>query len=317
MVVKGSWLSSVTKSGEYKRKASKFRNFILKDGDFPPETGRYRLYVSLACPWANRTLILRNLKGLQDVISVCVVDWFLGEGGWRFNNDGSIPFCTPDPEGHEYLREIYFKQDPEYTGNITVPVLYDTKSKTIVNNESSEIIRMLNTEFNEFCKTPEQAKLNLYPTELQKEIDEINELVYHNINNGVYKCGFANSQEAYDKNFDNLFNALDEVEKKLSKSRYLVGDTITEADIRLFVTLARFDMCYVQHFKTNKCRIVDYPNIWGYTKELYQMEGIGETIDEGHIKKHYMGSHKSINPSGIIPKGPFINFMEPHNREHL
>lgn len=306
------------KKGEFVRKESAFRNWITADGSsgFKAEVGRYHIYVSLACPWASRTLILRKLKGLDDIISYTVVDWMLGEGGWSFTDQKSK--CSLDPiHNAKFMREIYMKANPDYAGSITVPVLYDKQQKTIVNNESSEIIRMLNTEFNELCPTEEQKKLDLYPEPLRAKIDEINTWVYPNINNGVYRCGFARSQEAYDEAVTGLFGALDKAEGILSKSRYLVGDTMTEADVRMFVTLIRFDTVYHTHFKCNKKRIIDYPNIWGFVREIYQTSCVAETVDQEHIMKHYYASHKSINPFSIIPVGPDIDFMEPHGREKM
>jgi len=316
-----SWETSVDARGEYKRKDSVFRDAVTRDegGKFVAEAGRYHLYVSLACPWAHRTLITRALKGLQDVISVTVVDWHLGPRGWKFSAGDECPGCTPDAvNGKEYLREVYELADPGYTGNVTVPTLWDTKSKTIVNNESSELIRMLFTEFNAFCATPEQAALDFYPADLRPAIDAVNEWIYPSINNGVYRCGFATSQDAYNEAFDELFAALDRVEGILERSRYLCGPRLTEADLRLFPTLIRFDACYVQHFKTNLRRIADYPALSGYVRELYQMPAIRGTCDFEHIKQHYMGSHKGINPLGIIPRGPDMGYLEaPHGRGHL
>jgi putative glutathione S-transferase len=236
--------------GDYVRKASVFRNFVTVDGSsgFPAERDRYHLYVSLACPWAHRTLIYRKLKGLEDLLPVTVVDWLLMNNGWEFTD--KKPKCSLDPlYGCKYMKELYFKADPAYTGRYTVPVLWDKKKETICNNESSEIIRMFNTEFNEFCKTPEQQALDLYPAELRQEIDGYNSWIYDQVNNGVYKCGFATSQAAYDKNITPLFDALDRLEKILESRRFLCGDQLTEADIRLFTTLVRFDMVYVGHFK--------------------------------------------------------------------
>ncbi|KAL5009845.1 hypothetical protein ScPMuIL_012150 [Solemya velum] len=315
---KPSWLSHVNKQGEFVRKDSVFRNTVTADGSsgFKAEANRYHLYVSLACPWAHRTLIVRSLKGLQDVISYTVVDWLLTEKGWSFTDKKSK--CSLDTvNGCEYLREVYALADENYQGTITVPVLWDKVKKTIVNNESSEIIRMLNTEFNEFCKTPKQKALNFYPENLQKSINELNSWIYPEINNGVYKSGFATSQEAYDEAVTTLFSALDKVEFLLSKHRYLTGQQMTEADIRLFTTLIRFDIVYVGHFKCNKKRIVDYPNMWGYLRDVYSLEGIAETVDPEHIMKHYQLSHKSINPYSILSIGPDINFTEPHNRHEM
>lgn len=308
--------SVIDKKGAFQRAQSAFRNWVTADGSsgFKAEAGRYHLYVSLACPWAHRTLIFRKLKGLEDVISVNVVDWMLNfETGWEFNEKRDA--CTQDTEnGCKLLKDVYKKADPEYDKRVTVPVLWDKQKKTIVNNESSEIIRMLNSEFNAFCKTEEGKQLDLYPEKLRKEIDEINEWIYPNINNGVYRAGFATSQEAYDEAVNGLFEALDKVEGILSKQRYLVGPTLTEADIRLFVTLVRFDQVYEQHFKCNKKRIMDYPNIWPYLRDIYQTNGIAQTVNMEHIKKHYMLSHRSINPYGIVSIGPDIDFKEPHQR---
>ncbi|XP_069139213.1 glutathionyl-hydroquinone reductase YqjG-like [Argopecten irradians] len=295
------------------------RNVLNKaDGSsgFPSEAGRYHLYVSLACPWAHRTLIVRKLKGLEDVISCDVVDWFMDGHGWSFTNKKQD--CTLDTvNGCSRMREVYHKANPDYGGRITVPVLWDKQKKTIVNNESSEIIRMLNTEFNAFCTTVEQRKLDLYPENLRKEIDALNEWIYPMINNGVYRSGFARAQEAYDVAVREVFQGLDKVEGILSKSRYLTGSTLTEADIRLFTTLIRFDKVYVGHFKCNKKRIVDYPNMWGYLRDLYQIPGVADTVNFEHITKHYMASHESINPTRIVSIGPDIDFNTPHVREAM
>ena len=305
--------------GEFVRTESTFRNWVTKDGStgpsgedgFPAEANRYHLYVSYACPWAHRTLIFRALKGLQDVISVSVVHPLMPEESWVF---AEYPGATEDHINHaHYLYENYLQVDSNFNGLVTVPVLWDKKRQTIVNNESSEIIRMLNSAFDDYGN----AELDYYPEHLRKEIDEINELVYHNINNGVYRAGFATSQQAYDRAFDRLFDTMDELEERLSKQRYLVGDQITEADWRLFTTLVRFDAVYYNHFKTNKKRLMDYPNLWAYTRELYQVPGVAATVNMDHIKYHYFGSHRSINPTGIVPKGPDIDFMQAHGREVL
>lgn len=314
---KGSWLSSVNDKGEYVRKASVFRNWIQADpaAEFAGESGRYHIYVSYACPWAHRTLITRAIKGLQSHISVDVVDWFLGDGGWRFASPDDVPGATPDTvHGRAWMREVYKAADPEYSGNITVPCLFDKKKDTIVNNESSEIIRMLSSAFNDVAAHPE---IDLYPESLRAEIDEINDFVYPRINNGVYKCGFAQTQEAYEKAFDDLFEALDTVEARLAKSRFLVGNRFTEADVRLFTTLIRFDAVYVQHFKCNGRRIQDYPNLHNYTKDIFALPGVAETCDFTHIKWHYCNSHRSINPLGIVPKGPVLDFSSPHDRDRF
>ena len=305
--------------GEFIRSISSFRNWITKDGQagpsgesgFAAEPGRYHLYVSYACPWAHRTLIFRTLKGLENIISVSVVHPLMPAQSWVF---GEYPGATEDHINNAtYLYENYHKANPYFDGLVTVPVLWDKKLGTIVNNESSEIIRMLNSEFNDFAV----SDVDYYPEELRKEIDAINEMVYEHINNGVYRTGFATTQEAYDLAFEQLFNTLDELEQRLSKQRYLVGKQITEADWRLFTTLVRFDAVYYNHFKTNKKRLIDYPNLWDYTRELYQIPGVAETVNMDHIKCHYFASHKSINPAGIIPKGPVIDFMQVHNRGNL
>eukprot|EP00499_Haloplacidia_sp_CaronLabIsolate_P002475 CAMPEP_0196776460 /NCGR_PEP_ID=MMETSP1104-20130614/4636_1 /TAXON_ID=33652 /ORGANISM="Cafeteria sp., Strain Caron Lab Isolate" /LENGTH=336 /DNA_ID=CAMNT_0042146629 /DNA_START=99 /DNA_END=1109 /DNA_ORIENTATION=+ len=313
----GSWLTSINEKGEYVRKASVFRSWITDDGSspFPAEPGRYHLYVSHACPWAHRTLITRALLGLEDVVSVDVVDWYLGEGGWRFKPD--VAGATADSvNGASFLKEVYLKADPEYSRNITVPVLWDKKAGTVVSNESAEIIRMLHA-LRPFSSSAEKGARDLYPEDLREQVDELNEFVYHNVNNGVYRCGFARSQEAYEKAFDGLFEALDVLEERLGKSRFLFGNRLTEADIRLFTTLVRFDPVYVQHFKTNLRRLVDYPNLWGFTKDVFQLPGVASTVNLTHIKHHYCVSHTSINPLGIVPKGPAIDFAAAHDRDRL
>ncbi len=305
--------------GEFIRSESGFRNWVTKDGSagptgeagFAAEPGRYHLYISHACPWAHRTMIFRKLKGLEDAISVSVVHPLMPEESWVF---GEYPGATEDHINHaHYLYENYLKVDPDFDGLVTVPVLWDKKQQTIVNNESSEIIRMLNSAFDTFAN----AELDFYPEALRAEIDEINEPIYNNINNGVYRAGFARTQKAYDRAYDRLFNTMDELEDRLSKQRYLVGNQITEADWRLFTTLVRFDAVYYNHFKTNKKRLMDYPNLWGYTRELYQVPGVAETVNMDHIKYHYFASHRSINPTGIVPKGPEIDFMLPHGRKSV
>jgi putative glutathione S-transferase len=305
--------------GKFVRTESSFRNWVTKDGSagpsgdagFSAEPGRYHLYVSYACPWAHRALIFRALKGIEDVISVSVVHPLMPAESWVF---GEYPGATEDHINHaHYLYENYLKADPDFDGLVTVPLLWDKKQETIVNNESSEIIRMFNSAFDDYAR----SDLDFYPESLRKEIDAINDIVYHNINNGVYRAGFATTQSAYDEAFDQLFNAMDELEDLLSKQRYLVGEQITEADWRLFTTLVRFDAVYYNHFKTNKKRLMDYPNLWGYTRELYQVPGIAETVNMDHIKYHYFGSHHSINPTGIVPNGPEIDFMMPHGRDNI
>lgn len=294
------WYDTKSTGGKFKRQDSSFRNWISADGSsgYKAEAGRYRLYVSLACPWAHRTLILRALKGLEEVIDVVVVAPLMKENGWTM------------PDGQP-LHTLYTQAQSDYTGRVTVPALWDKQEKTIVSNESAEILRMLNTEFDAFATKDLD---DLYPKALHDQIEDINAFVYDNINNGVYKCGFATTQDAYNEAFENLFSALDKIEDILSNQRYLTGTQITEADWRLFTTLVRFDAVYVGHFKCNKKRIVDYPNMWGYLKELYQVPGVAETVDMDQIKTHYYASHATINPTGIIPRGPQIDFWEPHGR---
>lgn len=306
----------VVENGEFKRAQSTFRNWVTKDGSpgpsgkggFKAEADRYHLYVSHACPWAHRTMIFRALKKLDSIITVSVVNPLMPEESWLF--DG-FPGSTEDHVNHSrFLYEIYLKADPQFDGLVTVPVLWDKQLSTIVNNESSEIIRMFNSAFDEFGA----ADVDFYPKELRAEIDAINKKVYDNINNGVYRAGFATSQEAYEAAYDRLFQTLDELEQLLSKQRYLVSDRITEADWRLFTTLLRFDAVYYSHFKTNKKRLIDYPNLWAYTRELYQIPGVAKTVNMEHIKTHYFASHKFINPSSIVPKGPDLDFTQAHGR---
>lgn len=322
MLVNGNWEVDpefpTDQKGKFDRPESVFRRNIIADGStadniqhFKAEPDRYHLYVSFACPWAHRTLIMRKLKNLGDVISFSSVNALMGENGWQFNPKDDE---TKDPLYNKtFLHEIYTQAKPDYTGKVTVPVLWDKKTKTIVNNESAEIIRMLNSEFNEFS----MEHYDYYPETLRQQIDETNDFVYDKVNNGVYKCGFAKTQEAYDEAFDALFSALDDLEQRLSKQRYLIGHQLTEADWRLFTTLLRFDPVYYSHFKCNLRRIMDYPSLWGYLRDLYQHPGIAETVRMDHIKNHYYQSHLHINPTGIVPKGPFINLATPHNREHL
>jgi putative glutathione S-transferase len=299
--------------GEFVRQQSHFRHCITADGSsgFRAEAGRYHLYVSLACPWAHRTIIVRKLKGLEDAISLSVVDPVRDERGWAFREG---PGHGPDPvNDFEYLSEAYLATDPSFDGRVTVPVLWDRVTGRIVCNESSEIIVMLNSEFDEWG----DPSVDLYPAELRPEIDEINDHVYANVNNGVYRAGFATTQRAYERAFDRLFEALDTLEERLSARRYLVGDRITLADWRLFTTLVRFDPVYVGHFKCNLRRIVDYPSLYGYLRELYQVPGVAETVNFDHIKRHYYMTHDRINPTRIVPKGPEIDLDGPHGRERL
>jgi len=307
LLVEGKWTdqwydTKLTK-GEFVRKDSAFRQWIRTDGSTPfkPQKDRYHLYISLACPWAHRTLIFRKLKKLEDVISISIVDPIMLENGWEFHDSpGSIP---DNINQKEFLYEIYKLADPEYSGRVTVPVLWDKKEKTVVNNESSEIIRMLNSEFNEYADN----SVDYCPEDLRNEIDEVNSFVYDNINNGVYKCGFATTQEAYENAFNNLFGALERIEEKFTNKDYLVGDKLTEADWRLFTTLIRFDPVYVGHFKCNLKRIADFKNISKYLKNLYNVPGVKETVNFDHIKQHYYMSHKTINPTGVVPVGPELN----------
>lgn len=310
------WYDTEASGGRFVREDAGFRNWVTADGSagptgvggFKAEANRYHLYVSLACPWAHRTTIYRKLKGLEDMISLSVVHPFMGDKGWTFAEGAGV---IADPiVNASYLYEVYVAAKPDYTGRVTVPILWDKKTNTIVSNESSEIIRMLNSAFDEAGATD----VNFLPTELLAEIDTINEFVYSAVNNGVYKAGFATTEAAYKEAVVTLFDALDTLEVRLANQRYLLGDTITEADWRLFTTLVRFDAVYVGHFKCNIRRIVDYPNLWGYLRDLYQVPGIAETVNIEHIKAHYYTSHANINPTRIIPVGPVLDFNEPHDR---
>ncbi|ODV92842.1 hypothetical protein CANCADRAFT_147691 [Tortispora caseinolytica NRRL Y-17796] len=301
-------------NGEFVRSPTSFHNVIAKDSEFPPEKDRYHLYVSYACPWATRALITRQLKGLTDVISLSVVHWHMDENGWRFAEPDEDPDCIPDTvNGFKRLRELYLQQNPDYSGRVTVPVLYDKKTKKIVNNESSEVIRILYTAFDDLIE-PKYKSLNFYPENLQAQIDEHNDWIYNDINNGVYKSGFATTQEAYEKAVTTLFKSMDRVESILAESDgpYFLGKDLTEIDIRLFPTLIRFDCCYVQHFKCNIGTIRhNYPHINKYMKNLYwNVPGFKEVTNFRHIKFHYTKSHKQINPLGITPVGP-IPDIEP------
>lgn len=327
MLVNGVWHDEgpgvVTKAGRFVRAETAYHNWITEDGapgatgegGFAAEAGRYHLYVSLACPWAQRTLIFRALKNLKDAISLSVVDPLMGAEGWSFSDAEG---CIPDTaNGFDRLHQLYVAAKADYTGRVTVPVLWDKKTKTIVNNESSEIIRMFNRAFDRLAPAAGDPEVDFYPAGLRSEIDTINALVYENVNNGVYRCGFATTQEAYEEAFDNLFAALDEIEARLSRQRYLAGPRITEADWRLFTTLVRFDSVYHGHFKCNLRRLVDYGNLWNYTRELYQVPGVSGTVNLAHIKRHYYASHTHINPSGVVPKGPALDFAAPHDRARL
>lgn len=322
--IKEDWFDKVSDDGEYVRKDSQFRNWITPDGlagisgegGFEAEKDRYHLYVSYACPWAHRTLIFRKLKNLEDIISVSVVHPYMDNQGWDFKDNYSE--ATGDTLYNlQRMHELYTKAQPHYSGIVTVPVLWDKKRGTIVNNESSEIIRILNSAFNHLIENDEARALDFYPEEKHDAIDKINTLIYDNINNGVYRTGFATTQISYEKAFQRLFDALDEVEEVLSQQRYLTGDTLTEADWRLFVTLIRFDPVYVGHFKCNKKRIADYPSLFNFMLELYQIDGIAETTNFEHIKHHYYYSHDMINPSRIIPLGPEQDLLQKHNRDNM
>jgi len=297
--------------GAFVRQQSAFRESVSADGStaFPAEAGRYRLYVSYACPWASRTIILRQLKGLEDAIPMTVLDPERDEKGWRFTEEEGDPV-----NGFDYLAEAYRLTDPGFDQRVTVPVLWDTKENRAVSNESAEILRMLNSEFNEYAENP---GLDLYPEEKRDEIDALNDRIYTSINNGVYRTGFASTQEAYEEAFVELFEALDWVDDILGSKRYLTGDTITEADWRLFVTLIRFDSVYYGHFKCNQRRIVDYDNLSGYLRDLYQQPGIADTVNLEHIKRHYYRTHPQINPTRIVPMGPVLDLDSPPEREHL
>ena len=317
---KDQWYDTKESDGKFVRKDAGFRNWVTADGSagpsgeggFEAEAGRYHLYISHACPWANRAAIFRKLKGLENVIGLSIVDHFMGDEGWTF--DGEKNGTTKDNiNGFNRMHRVYTAAKPNYTGRVTVPVLWDTKRDTIVSNESSEIIRMFNSAFAVF--TNDGA--DYYPEEAREDIDQINERIYHTVNNGVYKCGFATTQEAYEEAFVPLFETLDMLEERLDRQRYLVGDRITEADWRLFTTLVRFDPVYFGHFKCNRKRITDYPNLSNYTRDLYQVPGVSETINLHHIKAHYYGSHETVNPTLIVPMGPEIDYSAPHDRNRF
>ncbi|NNJ15014.1 glutathione S-transferase family protein [Pseudomonas putida CSV86] len=299
------WYQS-SKDGAFERENAQRRN------DLPAaEAGRYHLYVSLACPWAHRTLIYRKLKGLESLIDVSVVSWLMGEHGWTF--DKGLGSTGDKLDGFDYLHQRYTRDDPHYTGRVTVPVLWDRQEQRIVNNESSQIIRIFNSAFDGLTGN----RLDLYPEPLRAKIDALNERIYPAVNNGVYRAGFATSQKAYEEAFDALFAELDTLEQLLDGQRYLAGEYLTEADIRLFTTIVRFDAVYYGHFKCNLRRIADYPNLSNWLRELYQWPGVAETVDMEHIQHHYYASHKTINPNGIVPKGPKQDFGQAHDRERL
>jgi putative glutathione S-transferase len=310
------WYDTKSTGGRFERTETKFRNWITPDGSAGPSGGagfaaekdRYHLYVALACPWAHRTLIFRKLKKLEDIIPVSVVHPLMLEEGWTF---GDYPGATGDTLlGKQRLYEVYLEAKSDYSGRVTVPSLWDKKQRTIVNNESSEIIRMFNSAFNDLTGNRD----DYYPHALREHIDAINARVYKNINNGVYRAGFATTQKAYEEAFDALFAELDSVETRLSNQRYLAGNKLTEADVRLFTTLVRFDAVYFGHFKCNLRRIADYPNLSNYLRELFQIPAFGESTNFDHIKTHYYGSHKQINPTGIVPVGPELLLDAPHDR---
>jgi len=322
-MVDGRWqegeVAATNASGQFVRKEAQFRNWITPDGaagptgrgGFAAESGRYHLYVSLACPWASRTLILRAWKGLEKHIDVSVTHWRMGKQGWTFEPGEGV---VPDPlHGVHYVHELYSRSDPHYTGKVSVPVLWDKRTHSLVNNESAEVIRMFNSAFDRIGATPG----DYYPERLRGEIDAINQRVYETVNDGVYRSGFAKTQEAYEAAVVPLFETLDWLEQKLARSRFLVGNEPTEADVRLFTTLVRFDSVYHGHFKCNLRRLVDYPNLWAYTRDLYQWPGVAATVDFGHIKRHYYVSHTSLNPRQIVPLGPVLDWNEPPRREKL
>ncbi len=312
-----TWYDTKSTGGAFKRSAAQFRNWLTADGSagpsgkagFKAEPGRYHLYVSHACPWAHRTLIFRELKGLSDLIPVSVVHPDMMDKGWTFETDDHG--ATGDAlYGLDFAHQIYTKADPGYSGRVTVPILWDKQQQTIVSNESSEIIRMFNSAFDGITGNTD----DYWPEAMRDDIEEVNARIYSDVNNGVYKSGFATTQEAYDTAVHPLFDTLDWLEDRLGHNRYLMGDRVTEADWRLFTTLIRFDPVYHLHFKCNKRRLVDYPNLWAYTRELYQWPGVAQTVNMNHIVRHYHYSHDSINPHRIIPVNPALDYMEPHGR---
>ena len=314
MLVDGEWRTdayeSTNEEGEFDRQETSFRDWIQDDEDaeFPAEAGRYHLYISRACPWAHRAAMTRRLKGLEDAISLSVVEPVRIDDGWEFSAE------YPDPlYGEDYLRDVYTRADDDFTGRVTVPVLWDTETETIVNNESREIMRMLNTEFEAHAK----HDVDLWPEGSREAVEEILDDIYEPINNGVYRAGFAGSQAAYDEAVDELFGALDRWESVLDDRRFLAGDAPTEADVAMFATLIRFDHVYHTHFKCNRRAIHEYPNLWNYTKELAQLPGVAETINLDHITRHYYESHGDVNPSRLVPTGPDIDFFESHDRDRL
>ncbi|MFR0690736.1 glutathione S-transferase family protein [Enterobacterales bacterium AE_CKDN230030158-1A_HGKHYDSX7] len=321
-LIDGRWHDQwydTSKDGRFQRENAQRRHWVTADGQpgptgeggFRAEAGRYHLYVSLACPWAHRTLIYRQLKGLESLIDVSVVSWLMLENGWTF--DKALGSTGDKLDGLDFLHQRYTRDDAHYTGRVTVPVLWDKHEQRIVSNESAEIIRMFNTAFDGITGNT----LDLYPEPLRAQIDELNERIYPAVNNGVYRAGFATTQDAYEEAFKTLFNELDWLEERLGKQRYLAGEYLTEADVRLFTTLIRFDAVYHGHFKCNLRRLADYPNLSGWLRELYQLEGVAGTVDFQHIKHHYYASHRTINPTGVVPLGPQQDFTGPHGREQL
>lgn len=316
ILVEGKWVSKRQQDddeGRFVRPETTFRERITEDGSsgFKAEANRYHLYISWACPWAHRTVIMRKLKGLENAIGLSVVSPEIDENGWEFSQE---PGCIPDTVNKtRYLWEVYLKADPNYSGRVTVPVLWDRQTSTIINNESREIIRMLDTEFEDLAETD----VNFFPEGLQSLIDDTIDVIYQPINNGVYRAGFATTQSAYEEGVTALFEALDHWDEVLERNRYICGDRLTEADWCMFTTLLRFDLVYYVHFKCNIRHIMDYPNLWNYLKELYQVPGVKETCNFDHIKRHYYRSHPNVNPSRIVPKGPLIDFESHHNRDSL
>lgn len=297
--------------GEFVRQPSAFRERVSADGSsaFPAQPGRYHLYAARACPWSHRTLIVRRLKRLDEVVPVSYVHPFRDVRGWAFDGREFVDRAN----GFRFLAEAYARTDPGYEGRVSVPVLWDTETQRIVSNESADIVRMLNSEFDAFT----DADIDLYPPDLREEIDELDDFIYEHVNNGVYRAGFATSQEAYDRAYEDVFRGLDALEERLSDRRYLLGDRLTEADVRLFVTLVRFDPVYHLHFRCNRKRLVDYPSLWAYTRDLYQQPGFGETVAMDEIKRHYYTTHDDLNPKRIVPRGPELDFLAPHGRERL
>jgi putative glutathione S-transferase len=314
MLVDGEWrvgaYQTTNEDGEFDRQVTTFRDWVEDDPDaaFPAESGRYHLYISRACPWAHRTAMTRALKGLEDVVSLSLVEPVRIDDGWEFSSR------YPDPlSDAPYLRDVYTRADPEFTGRVTVPVLWDRERETIVNNESREIMRMLDVAFDDLAT----RDVDLWPEGHREAVDRVIDDIYDPINNGVYRAGFASSQAAYDRAVQELFDALDHWESVLADQRYLVGDVLTEADLAMFATLVRFDHVYHTHFKCNRRAIHEYPNLWNYTKELYQLPGVAETVNVEHIVNHYYRSHRDVNPSGLVPAGPDVDFSAPHDRDRL